>query len=91
MWPTALVLSRIEANASTTILNKNGEKGSPYLTPHRVGEIRAYLSTNVNRGAPGREDLHDPGNPAIIKPSPEQYVPKEGTTNSVIDLVEVDL
>ena len=38
IWPAALALSRMAASASTTILNRNKEKGSPCLTPQRVGK-----------------------------------------------------
>ena len=63
-----LALSRMAASASTTMLNKKEEKGSPCLTPHHVVEDDFLI--NVNSDAAARYQLHDPGDLAVIEALP---------------------
>lgn len=68
-----------------------GEEGAPLPNPTKGVEERSHFTINISSGATTRHQLHDPGNPAVIKTLPEQHFPKEGLLDRVIRFMEIDL
>lgn len=54
-------------------------------------EERSHFTININSSATTRHQLHDPGNPTVVKTLPKQHFPKEGPVDRVIRLMEIDL
>ena len=57
--------------------------------PTECGEVRSNLAIYVHRSPARGDHLHHSGHPAIVESLPEQAFPKEGPTDRIIRLVEI--
>ena len=58
--------------------------------PTGCGEVGADLAIDVHRSATAGDHLHHSRDPTVVKTFAEQNFPKEGPTDRVVGLMEVD-